>query len=286
MQTEENKLPTDPRLGLSGVYAITHIASGKRYIGSASVTFKGRWKTHRDRLRASRHHSRYLQAAWNKYGERAFVFSVIKVTEPSEAVEYEQSFIDFYKSADRRHGYNLCPMAGSVRGVKHTEETKAKWAELRTGKKHSEDARSNMSAAHRGKKLTDATKAKLAVANTGKKASEETKAKMSKSQKAAMTDERRAKIGDFHRGKTMSDSAREKIAEYGRQHRDEVRNRLVTANLGRTVSDETRAKMSVRKKGKPLTQEHRTNMSESHKRRWARIVEQRGQAITKQGDES
>lgn len=59
------------------IYAITHVASGKKYIGS-SVTILHRWSDHRSDLRRNRHHCAHLQNAWNKYGEAAFAFSILK----------------------------------------------------------------------------------------------------------------------------------------------------------------------------------------------------------------
>lgn len=63
-----------------GVYAITHKATGARYIGS-SATMKARWVAHRSELRRSRHSSRKLQALWDRDGEAAFVFEVIEPIE-------------------------------------------------------------------------------------------------------------------------------------------------------------------------------------------------------------
>lgn len=57
----------------SGIYEIVNTVNGKRYIGSAKK-FKIRWSKHVSALRLCKHHSRHLQAAWNKYGEAAFKF--------------------------------------------------------------------------------------------------------------------------------------------------------------------------------------------------------------------
>jgi group I intron endonuclease len=59
------------------IYVITHVASGKRYVGS-TVNPSGRWITHRSKLNCGKHHCSHLQRAWKKYGAAAFVFSVLE----------------------------------------------------------------------------------------------------------------------------------------------------------------------------------------------------------------
>jgi hypothetical protein len=54
-------------------YRIRRVKTGDLYVGS-SGNFKIRKKIHLTDLRGNRHHSRYLQNAWNKYGEASFVF--------------------------------------------------------------------------------------------------------------------------------------------------------------------------------------------------------------------
>lgn len=103
----------------TGVYVIEHIASGKKYVGSAAKSIKARWRHHRYQLRKGTHHSIILQRAWNKYGESAFAFRILEVTKPEHAVAVEQTFIDWLKSIDPRYGFNIAPKADSCRGVKH-----------------------------------------------------------------------------------------------------------------------------------------------------------------------
>jgi group I intron endonuclease len=134
----------------TGVYDIIHTASGKRYVGSAANSFKTRWRQHRNHLRAGKHKSAHLQAAWNKYGEATFEFRIIRITEPHEAVEYEQAYIDMYKAADRKHGYNIAPIAGSMRGTKRTASQKAAISEL--SKKQQSTQAARQAASERTKK--------------------------------------------------------------------------------------------------------------------------------------
>src|SRR5208337_5409024 len=55
----------------SGVYSITNVVTGKRYIGSA-CNFRSRWKDHRTLLLQEKHHSPKLQNSWRKHGPGAF----------------------------------------------------------------------------------------------------------------------------------------------------------------------------------------------------------------------
>jgi len=96
-----------------GIYAITHLRTGRVYVGSASNISK-RWSAHRKALRLGRHLNPHLQLAWTKYGECAFSFSIIEVTDNLTA--REQFWIDELQAV--AEGFNICPIARSSRGVK------------------------------------------------------------------------------------------------------------------------------------------------------------------------
>jgi group I intron endonuclease len=59
------------------IYKIINTINNKFYVGSTTNTVE-RFRTHRNRLRRGKHHAKHLQAAWQKYGENAFVFHVIE----------------------------------------------------------------------------------------------------------------------------------------------------------------------------------------------------------------
>lgn len=59
------------------IYAIVHVASGDRYVGS-TVVISERWAAHRCDLRHNRHHCVRLQKAWNKFGESTFEFRILR----------------------------------------------------------------------------------------------------------------------------------------------------------------------------------------------------------------
>jgi len=79
---------------MSGIYKIVNKINNNLYIGS-SKRLKRRWYIHKGQLRKNKHHSIYLQRAWNKYGEQAFEFIIIEETE--NLFEREQHWIDTLK---------------------------------------------------------------------------------------------------------------------------------------------------------------------------------------------
>src|ERR1044072_24266 len=127
---------------ITGVYMIRHKITGKVYIGSTArkMGFPERFRHHLSELRRGVHHSRYLQRAWNKYGEKAFEFVIIQKCIPDLCLKREQFWMEYYKATDLKFGYNICPVAGNCLGCKHTEETKAKVAAASTGRKQSPEA--------------------------------------------------------------------------------------------------------------------------------------------------
>lgn len=173
----------------TGVYAIRNLLNGKMYIGSAAVDFKQRWRGHRSNLRLNRHHSIHLQRAWNKYGEQYFEFIVLEYCTPLLCTTKEQKFIDTYRTANCRYGYNRNPSAHSRLGIKATDETKAKISEA--NRRRGPDTRAKMSESQRTRFLNPMEREKLAAAkrgrrgnNTGHRHSTETKAKLSESARA------------------------------------------------------------------------------------------------------
>lgn len=179
----------------SGIYAITNTVNGKSYVGSACA-LKSRLRTHRSNLNLSKHHSEKLQRAWFKHGDAAFVFEILEyVSNKADLIAREQFWIDHLQSV--RCGYNVCPIAGSPLGFKHTDATRAKVSVALMGRVLSPEARALISAAnigkrmsiesvekmrqsHIGKKHTDETREKMSEYHTGRKKSPETIARMSK----------------------------------------------------------------------------------------------------------
>ncbi len=134
----------------SGIYQIRNTINGKRYIGS-SLKFSDRWSGHKCLLRKSKHHSRHLQASWDRHGEDCFLFEVIEACEVDSLIEQEQAWLERLQPE-----YNMLKVAGSSLGAKHSEETKTKISKRALGRKHTvprgAEWRAKLSAASKGKK--------------------------------------------------------------------------------------------------------------------------------------
>lgn len=81
----------DKNLNFSGVYCILNTINGKMYIGS-SKNIKTRLYKHRSLLRNNKHDNQYLQNAYNKYCEDAFIILVLEKCE--ELTIREQYYIN------------------------------------------------------------------------------------------------------------------------------------------------------------------------------------------------
>lgn len=82
--------------GKSGIYMIVNLLNGKRYVGS-SVDIYNRLHEHQFNLIKNKAHNVHLQSAWNKYGEDAFIWTVLEFCEKDKRFDREQYFIDFIK---------------------------------------------------------------------------------------------------------------------------------------------------------------------------------------------
>jgi len=127
-----------------GIYKIINVVNNKFYVGSA-VDLKRRKTRHFSELRTGKHNNRYLQAAWVKYGEQAFVFVVVEeLSDDADLLAAENVWLKEHVGKD--YCYNLgvdatAPMTGfggelsPTWGYKHTEEAKAVIAAASTGRK-------------------------------------------------------------------------------------------------------------------------------------------------------
>lgn len=158
----------------SGIYRITCLSNGKCYIGS-SCDISRRWREHKYALDNNRHDNKYLQSAWNKYGEDSFVFSIILLCPVSVLIQKEQEQFD---ATRRALCFNLSFIAGKV---EMTSEIRRKMSESRKGVRCSEETKRKISESQKGKRLSDETKIKISESARGRRLSKETKIKISES---------------------------------------------------------------------------------------------------------
>lgn len=149
----------------SGIYKITSDAHGMVYIGSA-VNLKKRFWTHRAQLRNKYHHSRVLQNIYNKYGEHSLKMLLVCLCDKTEIAQKEECYLNIFKPLANSH-YTY---KSSMRGRKHTDETKAKISKMqkgKIGKPISEELKRQISELHKGKKKTEETKRKMSESKKG-----------------------------------------------------------------------------------------------------------------------
>lgn len=101
---------------ISGVYVISNMMDGRKYIGQSNDIEK-RWYEHRRHLNAGTCKNKFFQRSWDKYGEGAFRFEILcECSEELEMNAQERELIALFETTDRRYGYNLteggdaCPM--------------------------------------------------------------------------------------------------------------------------------------------------------------------------------
>lgn len=229
----------------SGIYQITNQTNGKRYIGSAT-NLKNRWAVHLCALRKGRHYNEHLQRAFKKYGEDAFVFSVLEQVVVENLIVHEQRFLDGLNPE-----YNMASTAGSQLGYEHSLEARRQMSEAHKGVKLSQEHRSNMSAAstgernhNYGKRASAATRAKMSATRKGRHPSLETRRKLSDAQRGERngfygnhhTEEARRRIGDAFRGKPLTDKHKRKISiAWTPERREAQSKRMATENRRRAA---------------------------------------------------
>lgn len=132
------------------LYMIINVINGRFYIGS-TLDYKRRFNEHKRALLARNHHSKYLQRAWDKYGDKSFKFVLLQTCLKDEMLDMEQSLLD-----DRLPAYNMNKKVDSRLGRKMSKEARLKMSVLKKGKssprkgvKLSEEARKKLSDSHK-----------------------------------------------------------------------------------------------------------------------------------------
>lgn len=91
------------------VYKIECSKDGRFYIGASRNPYKRKLE-HFNKLRKNKHHNKFLQRAFNKYGEDSFTYTVIeKFKEEEDMWKREEELIEKFSNT-----YNAMP--GGIRG--------------------------------------------------------------------------------------------------------------------------------------------------------------------------
>ena len=247
----------------AGIYEIKNISNGKRYVGS-TINLKGRWNDHYSSLVQGVHYNRYLQRAWNKYGEESFEFSPILYCDKENLLFYEQCAIDVYKVIDTRYGYNISPIAGSQLGFRHSVLTKSNFSKKRKGSiPWNKDKKGLQIAWNKGQTgvyhfppLPEERKQRISAALMGHAVSDETKEKISKNCK-----------GHSHPYKGMTNVFHH--SEETKEKMSETHKLIPLWNRGKKLPpmlQVTRDKISKALKGRPKSEETIRKMVAAKKR--------------------
>lgn len=177
-----------------GIYKIINTVTDNFYIGSA-VNLKRRKTRHFSELRNNAHNNKRLQAAWNKYGEEAFVFEVLEVVaEKQNLYAAEDKWLRGH--VGKAYCYNL-GMAAISPMLGLSGDKSPTW-----GYKHTEAAKAKIAAAGRGRVISEETRAKRSAKLKGRVISQEQRQQISRT----LTGN-----GNFWFGKERSDEFKEKI---------------------------------------------------------------------------
>ena len=163
-ELEYKHIPQKP-----GIYAIVNMLNGHFYIGS-TANLQDRKCQHFSGLQRGKHENGHLQNAYNCYGSDAFRYVIIERVKLTEnLIEHEQYYIDLLNPE-----YNMARVAGSILGIKRSEETKEKHKGNTHAKGHkkSEETRARISTTMTGRKrgpVSEKTRLRMSAAKKGKK---------------------------------------------------------------------------------------------------------------------
>lgn len=111
----------------SGIYTITNLVNDKIYIGR-SKNYNQRLIYHKSSLKCNKHYNQYLQKAYNKYGEKNFVFELLEECKPEFLCSMEHYWCNLLNTHDKNYGYNIDPTSPFGR-ISHSKETKKKMSD-------------------------------------------------------------------------------------------------------------------------------------------------------------
>lgn len=226
----------------SGIYVIINTVNHHCYVGSA-VDFHIRELRHFNELRQGKHHSKHLQSAYLKYGEKAFIFRHLEVVPKDKKLLHQREghWIRFLQPE-----YNVGKLAATHLGVKRSEETCRVMSEKALARpKPTLETREKLAKAKQDTKRSEEANRKTSKSLEGHEVSEETRRKSSETQKAqwaALSEEEKQAIRD---------------------------NRMAGR---KPITEETRRKQREARLGKkrtiPMTEEEHQIRSESAKAMW------------------
>lgn len=160
-----------------GIYQIK-VGPRTTYYGQ-SQNLQNRETSHLLELRKGTHNNRQLQRSFNRHGEGSCTFQPLLICEIDELNRYEQALLDAH------HGTPGCANVAkdaeaSQRGLKHSEETRAKmseahrarWADPEARERYTKSSKARWADPEHRKKVGEASKAYWGNPEARKKQSE------------------------------------------------------------------------------------------------------------------
>lgn len=255
---------------LCGIYLLTHIATGRKYVGQ-SVDIHKRFGNHSLGRKNTK-----LGNAVLKYGWAAFTAEIIELCVPDQLNALEMQWVKHHDCIAPL-GFNLT--SGGSLQTKYSLETRAKMSAANRLRVVTEETRAKL----RAKVNSPETRLAISISNQGRKHSEESSAKKSAASKRynenrianniphpsaiknlgrKRSPENNEKMLAVHLGSKRSAEACANISSalkgklLGRKQTPEHIANARAGLMGHKVSAETRAKIGARQQGRKHTQEH------------------------------
>ena len=95
---------------ISGIYKIVNKINGKYYVGSSKNILDkttGRFCRHKKELMAGKHHSIFLQRAWDKYGFENFDFIIIETVDDKSILLLKEQYYLNLAEKEKNNCYNM-----------------------------------------------------------------------------------------------------------------------------------------------------------------------------------
>ena len=112
------------RKKISGIYIIHNTVNNKYYIGQSSYV-QNRLIAHKNKLTQKNHPNQHLQASWNKYGEKAFTFSLLEEWPIDYLISMENYWCSLLNTHNNKFGFNR-QSTGISQKFYYTEKQKEK----------------------------------------------------------------------------------------------------------------------------------------------------------------
>lgn len=135
------------------IYKFTNTVNGKVYIGKTTSSLRKRVINHltvsRDWTKAKR---KYFQLALNKYGIENFEIDILDRCESNEKLnEREKYWIAYYKSNDKKYGYNLTPGGDGNSDPEFCKKSIERLIKANTGSHRSQETKNILSSIQKSK---------------------------------------------------------------------------------------------------------------------------------------